>query len=179
MMAANWRVFRSPLSAREAELAELAARGYPSKEIASRLLVSPDTVKTHLRNIFRKCKVRNRAELAAWWWGNGHCATEPRARADSDDFAQSMAKAHQSKLSVTLTRLAVMMLVMAVVVSLSASGPLGVRTVYVPRSIDVGATYSSDDCREVVEEADPACQQVCLGVETGDLQICPTRSVPQ
>ncbi len=68
------------LSEREAEVAELIARGYSTKEIASLLVVSPETVKTHLKHIFRKCDVRNRAEAAAWW-------RDGKSRQDSDGSA--------------------------------------------------------------------------------------------
>ena len=55
------------LTAREAELIELMAQGYSNKEIADRLFLSPHTVKTHLRQAFRKAGVRNRVEAASWW----------------------------------------------------------------------------------------------------------------
>lgn len=55
------------LTAREAELMELVARGHTNKEMAERLFVSPNTVKAHLKKAFRKCGVRNRVEAASWW----------------------------------------------------------------------------------------------------------------
>jgi len=55
------------LSAREVELTELVACGYSNQEIAQRLFLSRDTVKTHLKRVFGKCGVRNRVELANWW----------------------------------------------------------------------------------------------------------------
>lgn len=42
------------------------ARGLSDKEIASKLLLSRSTVKTHLRTIYHKLKIRNRAEAAAF-----------------------------------------------------------------------------------------------------------------
>lgn len=56
-----------PLSERERQVAELVARGLTTREIAEALFLSVPTVKSHLREIFRKCGLRNRAELAAWW----------------------------------------------------------------------------------------------------------------
>ncbi len=59
----------SRLSRREADIVELVAQGQRTKEIAILLSLSPNTVKTHLKDIFRKCRVRNRTELAGWWRG--------------------------------------------------------------------------------------------------------------
>jgi len=57
------------LSNRELEVARLATQGLSTREIASSLFVSVPTVKSHLREIFRKCGVRNRVGLTAWWFG--------------------------------------------------------------------------------------------------------------
>lgn len=50
------------LSVREKEILRLVANGYTSGEIGSRLLISPMTVNTHVRNIYRKLQVRTRAQ---------------------------------------------------------------------------------------------------------------------
>ncbi|MCB1126668.1 MAG: response regulator transcription factor, partial [Verrucomicrobiae bacterium] len=50
------------LSTRETEVLELLAKGRRYTEIASEISVSLDTVKTHIRNIYRKLEVRNKAE---------------------------------------------------------------------------------------------------------------------
>ena len=39
--------------------------GFRNREIAESMFVSVDTVKTHLRNAYRKLQVRNRAEAVA------------------------------------------------------------------------------------------------------------------
>lgn len=51
------------LSARERQIAELAARGLPDKDIARRLGISISTVRTHLDHAFRKLEVNNRMML--------------------------------------------------------------------------------------------------------------------
>ncbi len=56
----------SPLSAREHEVALLAAAGLRSAEVAVRLFVSVRTVDAHLRAAFGKTGTRNRTELANW-----------------------------------------------------------------------------------------------------------------
>jgi DNA-binding NarL/FixJ family response regulator len=51
------------LSQRETEVLKLVARGYADKEVAIRLGISPSTVDTHVRAIFRKFSVNSRAQL--------------------------------------------------------------------------------------------------------------------
>lgn len=53
------------LSKREIEIIQLIINEYESSEIAEKLHLSPLTVKTHRKNIFRKIGVRNLAGLAA------------------------------------------------------------------------------------------------------------------
>src|SRR5262249_11306609 len=52
------------LSTREAEIARLAAHGLSDKEIAGQLNISFTTVRTHLKNAFRKLRVDSRVKLA-------------------------------------------------------------------------------------------------------------------
>lgn len=51
------------LTGREVEVIKWAALGKTNKEMASALGISPETVRTHLRNIFRKLRVRRKSEL--------------------------------------------------------------------------------------------------------------------
>lgn len=53
----------SKLSQREAEVLKWVARGYADKEVAARLGISPSTVDTHVRSIFRKFSVHSRSQL--------------------------------------------------------------------------------------------------------------------
>ena len=50
------------ISERELEVLELLAAGRSNKEIANRLAVSPNTVKTHIAKLFGKLEVRRRTE---------------------------------------------------------------------------------------------------------------------
>lgn len=50
------------LSRREKEIVEELARGYRYKEIADKLFLSVDTVRTHIRNIYEKLQVNSRIE---------------------------------------------------------------------------------------------------------------------
>jgi DNA-binding CsgD family transcriptional regulator len=54
-----------PLSDRELEVAALLASGLRNDEIAARLFVSRNTVKTHLAHIYSKLGVRSRTEAVA------------------------------------------------------------------------------------------------------------------
>ena len=50
------------LSRREQEVLEKLAKGYRYKEIADKLFVSIETVRTHIRNIYEKLQVNSRVE---------------------------------------------------------------------------------------------------------------------
>jgi DNA-binding NarL/FixJ family response regulator len=51
------------LSPCEKEVAVLTCKGLRTKEIAKSLYVSKDTISTHMKNIYRKCKVTNAVQL--------------------------------------------------------------------------------------------------------------------
>jgi DNA-binding NarL/FixJ family response regulator len=55
------------LTARETEILDIVAEGYSNGKIARTLWVSEQTVKFHLRNIYRKLGVGNRTEATRWW----------------------------------------------------------------------------------------------------------------
>jgi DNA-binding NarL/FixJ family response regulator len=51
------------ISDREVEIIEALVVGKTNKEIASELFISINTVKTHIKNIYRKLEVKNRVRL--------------------------------------------------------------------------------------------------------------------
>jgi len=63
------------LSPREQEVTWLTARGYTNRQIADILVLSPETVKTHVRHVLEKLGVRSKADLRLllldlgirWW----------------------------------------------------------------------------------------------------------------
>jgi DNA-binding NarL/FixJ family response regulator len=50
------------LSGREQEILSYLAKGYHDKEIAEKFFISVETVRTHLRNVYKKLHVRSRTE---------------------------------------------------------------------------------------------------------------------
>ena len=53
------------LTSRERDVIELASQGSTNRQIAEKLVVTENTVKVHLRNIYRKLDVQNRHHLTA------------------------------------------------------------------------------------------------------------------
>lgn len=54
------------LTPREAEILIMVSTGAKNEEIADRLFISPNTVKTHIYNVFKKINVPNRLQAALW-----------------------------------------------------------------------------------------------------------------
>lgn len=65
------------LSERELEILRQVANGLPNKLIADRLKISPDTVKSHLKNIFSKLGANDRAHAVTIAVRRGYFDLEP------------------------------------------------------------------------------------------------------
>jgi len=63
LRADPWDTSVPQLTDRERGIVRLVVAGAPTKRIASALEISPQTVRTHLYNIFKKTGVRSRVEL--------------------------------------------------------------------------------------------------------------------
>jgi DNA-binding NarL/FixJ family response regulator len=65
------RLLEGQLTPREREVLGLLVEGASSEQIAVRLTVSPNTVRTHIQNVLTKLQVRSRLEAAAFAvrWG--------------------------------------------------------------------------------------------------------------
>ena len=61
----QWRYIkrRYRLSPRELEVAKLVCRGFVNGDVAKKLNVKPGTVKTHLRSVYHKTRVRNKVTM--------------------------------------------------------------------------------------------------------------------
>jgi NarL family two-component system response regulator LiaR len=62
---------RSGLSAREIEVIALIAEGLTNQEIADRVFVSINSVKTYIRSAYRKIGIKNRSQAAVWAMEHG------------------------------------------------------------------------------------------------------------
>lgn len=62
---------RSPLTPRQSEVLSLLAEGAALQDIASRLFISPRTVRKHIERIYRALGVRSRGEAVAWAFNEG------------------------------------------------------------------------------------------------------------
>jgi DNA-binding NarL/FixJ family response regulator len=54
------------LTLREVELARLVAKGHSNKEISESLAISQQTVKNHIRSIYKKLGIANRTQLTLY-----------------------------------------------------------------------------------------------------------------
>jgi DNA-binding NarL/FixJ family response regulator len=70
------------LTPREEEVLGYLSKGFANKEIAVKMLVSYETVRDHLRNIYEKLHVHSRTEAVARYLGS---STTPEAHAPTEE----------------------------------------------------------------------------------------------
>ncbi|HEY4279004.1 MAG TPA: helix-turn-helix transcriptional regulator [Conexibacter sp.] len=76
---------RDQLSARELEVLGLVARGERTRDIAPRLGITENTVKSHLTRAYRKIGARNRVEATRHYLAHHTpTSTPPRGQADPE-----------------------------------------------------------------------------------------------
>ena len=63
--SSGMRPVKSPLTAREWEVIDLLKQTKSTDQIADELVLSPETIRSHVKNILRKLKVRSRQEAVA------------------------------------------------------------------------------------------------------------------
>jgi NarL family two-component system response regulator LiaR len=69
--AGDWPGRSSGLSPREAEVLALVTQGLSNQEIADRVFLSTNTVKTYIRSAYRKIGVERRPQAIVWGMANG------------------------------------------------------------------------------------------------------------
>ncbi|MCL4474594.1 MAG: helix-turn-helix transcriptional regulator [Actinobacteria bacterium] len=98
------------LSLRELEILNLLPAGLTNKEIATRLFISPETVKTHIAHILKKTGARNRTEAACLvaalgrqnaghFPGQGSRASLPVAAENGVSYEAISSQANEKKIS--------------------------------------------------------------------------------
>ncbi|MDN5932207.1 MAG: LuxR C-terminal-related transcriptional regulator, partial [Pseudonocardia sp.] len=60
-----WPCVRQGLTQRESEILSFVVSGLSNRAIAGRLVIGDETVKSHLRSIYRKLEVRDRTAAVA------------------------------------------------------------------------------------------------------------------
>jgi DNA-binding NarL/FixJ family response regulator len=63
--SSGMRPVKSPLTAREWEVIDLLKASKTNDQIAGELVLSPETIRSHMKNILRKLKVRSRQDAVA------------------------------------------------------------------------------------------------------------------
>ena len=74
--AGDWPGREHGLTQRQAEVVALITQGLTNQEIAERVFLSPNTVKTYVRSAYRKIGVERRSQAVLWGVANGF---EPEA----------------------------------------------------------------------------------------------------
>ncbi len=78
----RWPGDEQGLSARESEVLALICQGLTNQDITERAYIGMNTVKTHIRSLYRKIGVRSRAQAVRW--GMEHGFTPDRSRVVRD-----------------------------------------------------------------------------------------------
>ena len=67
----DWPGRREGLTDREAEVLALITQGKSNAEVAAQTYLSPNTVKSYIRTIYRKIDVASRTQAVLWGVANG------------------------------------------------------------------------------------------------------------
>jgi DNA-binding NarL/FixJ family response regulator len=70
---------------REREVIDLIAEGFSNKEIAQRLNLATDTIKSHVHNILEKLALHTRLEIASYTHRNRTSGGNPRSQSPTKD----------------------------------------------------------------------------------------------
>lgn len=84
-VAGDWPGREEGLSQREAEVLALITQGLTNDQIALRTALSANSIKTHIRNAYRKIGVTSRTRAVLWGVDNGFLPARGRTHPDPDD----------------------------------------------------------------------------------------------
>jgi DNA-binding NarL/FixJ family response regulator len=82
--ALEWLAQAEGLSVREASILELVAQGLTNVEIAERLYLSINTVKTYIRTAYRKMGVDRRSQAVGWAMDRGFTSSAAEERRERE-----------------------------------------------------------------------------------------------
>jgi DNA-binding NarL/FixJ family response regulator len=82
---------RASLSVREREVLALISQGLSTKQMATRLGISPRTVESHISRAYRKLAVRTRVQAVTRAAQAGIADLRPRSRRENDELAATRA----------------------------------------------------------------------------------------
>ncbi|GAA1808084.1 response regulator transcription factor [Nocardioides hankookensis] len=85
----RWPGDREGLSARESEILSLITQGLSNDQIAERAFITKNTIKSHVRSIYRKIGVERRAQAVVWGVQHGMA---PHARRTVGEDVQARAR---------------------------------------------------------------------------------------
>ncbi|WP_404842828.1 response regulator transcription factor [Clavibacter nebraskensis] len=69
--ALDWPGKREGITDRESEILALITQGKSNQEVAALTYLSPNTVKSYIRSIYRKIQVQSRTQAVIWGVGHG------------------------------------------------------------------------------------------------------------
>jgi DNA-binding NarL/FixJ family response regulator len=75
----DWIGHEAGLSPREVEVLSLVTMGMSNQEIADRLFLTINTLKSHIRQAYKKIGVTSRAQAVAWCMQHGFAPPEQRS----------------------------------------------------------------------------------------------------
>lgn len=104
----------NPLSSREKEILQLLAQGKSNKEIASDLVISVNTVKVHISNIFQKFDIASRSEAIVYALEHG-LIDGPRQETPEPQIITEVVEAEQPQWLIWMRKFWWLLLVLFVV----------------------------------------------------------------
>lgn len=82
--SARWPGSEFGLSAKESDVLALVVRGLDNKRIAEALYISPDTLKSRIRKLYRNIGATNRVEAVLWGIDHGFRAEADQSKTTED-----------------------------------------------------------------------------------------------